>query len=276
MNVWPNRRQTRPKGEPIWIQPLIQDEIPTTPEQTGSFNGNGFPFYGPHLLTGVDKLHDEGLIGTGIKVGIIDTGVDYYHPALGGCFGPGCKIAGGFDFAGDNPNMTVPGIVNLRLVLTSDADPLDCEGHGTHVAGILAADARHANASQPFVGVAPGVTIMAYKTAVCNETILTDAVVAAMARALDDKVDIVSMSIGEPEGWPEDSLTIMANRLVDQGIFVSISTGNEGQAGLFDANSPASGRNILAVAEIDNIVIPEWYAITSDGQQVVKFLSRAC
>jgi len=156
--------------------------------------------------------------------------------------------------------------------LTSDADPLDCEGHGTHVAGILAADARHANASQPFVGVAPGVTIFAYKVAVCNGTIIVDAAVAAMAQAFDDKVDIVSMSFGEPDGWPEQSMTIIATRLVDQGIFVSIAAGNEGQAGLFDASAPASGRNILAVAEIDNIVIPEWNAVASEGQQVVKLL----
>ena len=63
-------------------------------------------------MTGVDKLHDEGLIGHGILVGILDTGVDYNHPALGGCFGPGCKIAGGTDLVGnayDGTNTPVPG-----------------------------------------------------------------------------------------------------------------------------------------------------------------------
>ena len=46
-------------------------------------------------MTGVDKLHKEGIKGAGIIVGIVDTEVDYTHPALGGCFGPSCKIAGG-------------------------------------------------------------------------------------------------------------------------------------------------------------------------------------
>lgn len=224
------------------------------------------------MLTGVDQLHNEGLIGTGIKVGLIDTGVDYTHPALGGCFGPGCKVAGGFDFAGDNPNTIIPGILDISLVLTVDGDPMDCDGHGTHVTGILAADARHANATQPFVGVAPGVTVFAYKAAVCNSSIFPDAVVAAMARAIDDKVDIVSMSIGEVDGWPEQMIAILANRLVDQGIFVSAAAGNEGPAGLFDANSPASGRNILAVANADNLVIPQFNALTSEGDQIVKSL----
>lgn len=58
----------------------------------------------------------------------IDTGIDYYHPALGGCFGEGCLVAYGFDLVGDDydgSNTPVP-----------DPDPLDtCEGHGTHVAG---------------------------------------------------------------------------------------------------------------------------------------------
>jgi subtilisin family serine protease len=72
-----------------------------------------FPFYPPHALTGVDKLQAEGLNGTGIKIGIIDSGVDYRHPALGGCFGPGCKVAGGTDFVGDlfnGTNTPIPGI----------------------------------------------------------------------------------------------------------------------------------------------------------------------
>ena len=104
-------------SRPRWEAEPIQ--IPTKPILTGSFDGSGFPFSGPHLMTGVDKLHNEGLIGTGVKIGIIDTGVDYTHPALGGCFGPGCKVAGGFDFAGDDNNSVIPGILNLFSLFDS-------------------------------------------------------------------------------------------------------------------------------------------------------------
>ena len=72
----------------------------------------GFPFYGPHTMTGVDKLHDQGFIGTGVQIGIIDSGVDFTHPALGGCFGRGCKIAGGADLVGsqyNGNNGSIPG-----------------------------------------------------------------------------------------------------------------------------------------------------------------------
>lgn len=159
--------------------------------------------------------------------------------------------------------------------MTSDSDPLDCQGHGTHVAGILAADARHANASQPFVGVAPGVTIFAYKTSVCNGTIFNDVAVAAMARAHDDQMDIVTMSLGESGGWPEEAVTTLANRLVQNGTFVSIAVGNSGDAGLFNAPFPGSGRNILAVTGAENIVIPGWSAVTSEGQEIVSWFPKA-
>jgi subtilisin family serine protease len=68
--------------------------------------------------------------------------VDYTHPALGGCFGPECRVAYGYDFVGDaytGDNVPIP-----------DDDPRDnCNGHGTHVAGIIGAK------DLQFTGVAP-------------------------------------------------------------------------------------------------------------------------
>jgi subtilisin family serine protease len=68
--------------------------------------------------------------GKGVRVVVIDTGVDYYHPALGGCFGEGCKISFGYDFVGDDYDYT--------YIPVEDPDPLaTCTGggHGTHVLG---------------------------------------------------------------------------------------------------------------------------------------------
>lgn len=77
-------------------------------------------------MGGIDKLHTLGIKGSGIKIGIVDTGVDYRHPALGAGFGPGKKIAGGYAFVSDNGTAI------------SSPDPLTTcfgGGHGTHVAG---------------------------------------------------------------------------------------------------------------------------------------------
>lgn len=57
--------------------------------------------YTAHQSTGVDKLHEQGIYGKGVKVAIVDTGIDYNHPALGGGFGSGFKVAGGYDYVGD-------------------------------------------------------------------------------------------------------------------------------------------------------------------------------
>lgn len=56
--------------------------------------------YSIHHMTGVDKLHEAGILGKGVKVAIIDAGIDYNHPALGGGFGPGFKVVGGYDLVG--------------------------------------------------------------------------------------------------------------------------------------------------------------------------------
>lgn len=84
----------------------------------------------PLLSVNIQKLHDEGIRGKGVQIGIIDSGVDYRHPALGGGFGPGYKIAFGYDFVGDNYDGT-----NTPM---PSPDPLaTCPegGHGTHTLG---------------------------------------------------------------------------------------------------------------------------------------------
>ncbi len=83
-------------------------------------------------MTGVDKAHAAGIKGKGIKIGIIDTGVDYRHPSLGACFGPNCKVAFGYDFVGDayDPDAKIPPVESPNPLATCVAG-----GHGTHVSG---------------------------------------------------------------------------------------------------------------------------------------------
>jgi subtilisin family serine protease len=77
-----------------------------------------------HQMTGVDKLRNEGYVGTGIKVAVVDTGIDYTHPALGGCFGEGCLVSFGADLVGDD----------FSSGIKPDADPFsDCDGHGMSI-----------------------------------------------------------------------------------------------------------------------------------------------
>lgn len=90
------------------------------------FPAEGTPLINPHMLTGVDKLHAQGMGGQGIRIAIIDAGIDPSHPALGAGYGPGFKVEGGFDFVGEEP-------------VTPDNSPITtCSNHGTATSSIAA------------------------------------------------------------------------------------------------------------------------------------------
>ncbi|KAI8170043.1 hypothetical protein K4K49_005461 [Colletotrichum sp. SAR 10_70] len=206
VNAWPNNI--------VSLEPLIQEEntLQAVPAVA-------------HVVTGVDKVHEKGIYGNGVKIGVVDTGVWYNHDALGGGFGEGFKVAGGYDFVGDQYWPFV------GYEKEPDEDPLDLLGHGTHVAGIIAGK------TADYVGVAPDATLYAYKV-MSRQLILW-------------KVDIITSSIGGSSGWAEEAWAVVASRLVEQGIVVTISAANSGSIGPFYGSSGSSGKNVLAIASAD-------------------------
>ncbi|KAK3387888.1 subtilisin-like serine protease [Podospora didyma] len=197
--------------------------------------------YSVHAFTGVDKLHASGVFGKGAVVAIVDTGTYYTHPALGGGFGPGFKVAGGYDLVGDASWPIGP--------KTPDLDPLDVLGHGTHVAGIIAGK------SEWYTGVAPEATLLSYKVFSDIDSTDEDTLIAAFLMAYEAGADIITSSIGGTSGWSDGAWATVASRLVDQGVVVTISAGNSGDDGPFYASSGSSGKNVIAVASTDASVI---------------------
>ena len=153
------------------IYPVMVISVPET------YSANLDPeLYSALALTGADIAQSElGYTGAGIKVAVMDTGIDYDHPDLGGCFGPGCRVAKGWDFVGDafNADDTSP---SYNPVPTPDPYPDDCNGHGTHVAGIIGVNGA-------VTGVAPDVTFGAYRVFGCDGSTTDDIMLAAMERA---------------------------------------------------------------------------------------------
>lgn len=153
-----------------------------------------------------------GTQGEGVRVGVIDSGIDYLHPALGGGFGPTFKVAGGYDFVNE------------------DDDPMDDQGHGTHVAGIITADAANLK------GVAPKVTLYAFKVLNAGGNGLMSDVIAAIERTVDpnddgdpsDRLDVVNMSLGAQGGHPDDAASVAVDNAVRLGVTFCISAGNAG------------------------------------------------
>ena len=107
------------------------------PEPTGAFEPNlAFAL----KLTGADIAQSRlGYTGRGIHVAVVDTGIDYDHPDLGGCFGQGCRVTNGYDFVGDDYDDEQKDST-WQPVPHPDPYPDDCYGHGTHVAGIIGAN----------------------------------------------------------------------------------------------------------------------------------------
>ncbi len=222
-------------------------------------------------LTGADIAQTElGLDGSGVTIAIMDSGLDYTLPEFGGCFGPGCKVRGGFDLVGDAYNAT-PGPA-FDPVPHPDADPLPCDpdvadraevlgagasdaAHGTHVAGIAAADGRGHTDDGQVVGVAPGAQLLAYRVFGCNGGTDSDVMAHAMELALADHADVLNMSIGAAfTNWPQYPTAVAADNLAAAGVTVVASIGNSGVNGgqLWSAGAPGVGRNVIGVASFDN------------------------
>jgi subtilisin family serine protease len=192
-----------------------------------------------------------------VRVGVIDTGLDYHHPDLGGGFGPNFRVSSGHDFVGNGftgGNTPVP-----------DADPDDCVGHGTHVAGIIGANGTH-------VGVAPGVTFGAYRVFGCSGSTTSDILIAAMERALNDGMQVVNISIGSAFAWPQYPTATAADRLVNKGVVVVASIGNEGMLGLYSASAPGLGKKVIGVGSIENnYVNMRTFTVSPDARVIPYF-----
>ncbi|KAI0455462.1 peptidase S8/S53 domain-containing protein [Xylaria acuta] len=239
--VWPNRIYDLPKDKVVWTGKSKDASVANALVKRQSSNDT----FSPHLMTQVDKLRAKGIIGKGIKIGVIDTGIDYTHPALGGCFGPGCLVSYGYDIVGDDYdgfNTPVP-----------DNDPYDgCAGHGSHVSGIIAAQANEYG----FTGAAPGVTLGMYRVFGCTGSAANDVLIEAYLRAFEDGSNIITASIGGSSGWSEDPWAVVVSRIVDAGVPCTVSAGNDGAAGLFYASTASNGKRVTSVASIDNWVTP--------------------
>ena len=159
--------------------------------------------------------------GKGIRIGVIDTGIDYLHPSLGGGFGENYKVARGHDF------------------VNGDNDPMDDNGHGTHVAGIIAGN------SDTLHGVAPDAELYAYKVLDSQGSGNASDVIAGIDQAIRDSVDIINLSLGTPDGYPDDALSTAVDNAVEAGIVVVVAAGN---SGAFESiNSPGLAKYALTV-----------------------------
>jgi subtilisin family serine protease len=204
-----------------------------------------------------------GFTGRGVHVAVMDSGIDYDHPDLGGCFGPRCRVSNGYDFVGDDYDEEVSD-PTWQPVPHPDPNPDDCLGHGTHVAGIIGARGA-------ITGVAPDVTFGSYRVFGCNGATSADVMLAAMERIYRDGADVLNMSIAEDlSSWPEAPTAKAASRLVAKGIVVVAGAGNNRPDGLWGGGAPGVGAEVISAASVDNLKVRvPAIALSPDGRGVV-------
>ncbi|KAK1255727.1 hypothetical protein MKX07_007986 [Trichoderma sp. CBMAI-0711] len=242
--VWPVQRYKRPANTTLSSTSSATDHLPNVSNllrRAASENDT----YAVHAQVQVDRLHAEGITGKGIRISIIDTGVDFNHPALGGCFGKGCVVSYGRDMVGDDydgSNTPVPG-----------PEPFStCDGHGTHVTGIIGALPN----PMGFVGAAPDATIGMYRVFGCSGDVGADVAISAVNQAFEDGADIITLSLGGASGWTEDPFSVAVSRIVSAGVVCTVANGNSGSAGLFLAGTPANGKGVTAVSSVESTLTP--------------------
>jgi hypothetical protein len=165
-------------------------------------------------------------LSTNIKVAIIDSGIDYTHPDLA------ANYAGGADFT------------------SPDNDPMDDHGHGTHVAGTIAAAMNNLTGSpaaeEGVTGVAPNALILAYKVCLADGTCSDFAIAQAIARAIADGAHVINMSLGGPE-FSQSSFDAVQDAW-NAGLVVVAAAGNDGTTAPF---YPAAHPNVISVGAFD-------------------------
>ena len=240
-------------------------------------NATSVPFLGtPTVWQGPPGLHGEH-----IKVAVLDTGIDYTHANFGGpgtvaafqaaaatstlpadptMFGPSApKVKGGTDLVGDKYDAGNP-----ASTPQPDPNPLDCGGHGSHVAGTIAGFGVSANGttySGPYdsttpgnsfligPGVAPLADIYSVRVFGCSGS--TNVVTEAIDWAVANNMNVISMSLGASFGSPDSADAVASTNAENSGIVVVAAAGNSGNIP-YITGAPAVADKAISVAAMDS------------------------
>lgn len=155
------------------------------------------------------------LDGKGMKVAIIDSGVDYTHPDLK------ANYIGGYD------------------TVDEDNDPMDGNVHGTHVAGIIAGNGK-------IKGIAPNASILAYRVMNDGGTGTTEDIIQGIEHAIQDGADVLNLSLGQDLNVPDQPVTMTLERAAKLGVTAVVSNGNDGPKP-WSVDAPGNASSVISV-----------------------------
>jgi subtilisin family serine protease len=246
-------------GQQLTVDSVMVEAIGKLPDVAGVWPEQRVK---TNLTESVPQIHadsiwiDLGCEADSIRVGIIDTGIDYTHPDLGGGYGPGYKVVGGYDF------------------VNGDADPMDDNGHGTHVSGIVAANGM-------LKGVAPkawlyGIKVLDYYGSGWEGDIISGIEFTIDPNGDDDfndKLDVANMSLGGEKLSEEDPMETAVANAISVGVTYCIAAGNDGFMGTESIGSPGTTPSAITVGgtNVEDESI-SWYS--SIGPAPISYLLK--
>jgi minor extracellular serine protease Vpr len=254
---------------------VVKESSFERPKAVGRFEKDAQGFEGGTSMDfiGATRVHQElGITGKGMRVGIIDSGIDYTHSMFKGSGDPEqfknidpdktfegfptAKVVGGIDLVGSkfNPGSGFPGV---RFPVPDD-NPIDEGGHGTHVAGTVAG---LGDGAKTYDGVAPDAELFAIKVFGKSGGTGDSVVIAALEYAMDpngdldpsDKLDVVNLSLGGGYGKPHIFYNEAVKNLVKGGVVMVASAGNSGHTS-YIVGAPSTADEAISVgASIDGM-----------------------
>jgi subtilisin family serine protease len=215
---------------------------------------------------GADEAHKLGYTGAGLRVGVIDTGIDYTHQMLGGpgresdykaidpskpsALFPNGKVVGGLDLVGSD--FDAASSLNTHHLPQPDPNPLDEGGHGSHVAGTIAGVGDGVNT---YSGVAPDAQLYAIKVFGKDGSTMDATVIAGFEFAVDpngdldpsDHLDLVNLSLGGNFGQPQILYNEAVRNVSRAGLLVVAAAGNSGPVD-YIVGAPSTADDAFSIA----------------------------
>ncbi|WP_417900937.1 S8 family serine peptidase [Bacillus haimaensis] len=204
----------------VWKDETVQLELP---DMEASASPSKMMDSIPQI--NVDKLHAENLTGKGIKVGVLDTGIDYNHPDLKDVY------KGGYDFVDNDNDPMEATYEDWKNSGLPERHPASGSAyyteHGTHVSGTIAGGQKN-GVDYAVKGVAPDVELYGYRVLGPYGSGATSGILAAIEKSIDDQMDVINLSLGASTNNPLYPTSVAVNNAMLQGVVAVVAAGNSG------------------------------------------------
>ena len=246
----------------IYKNDTVQLELPVE-SQTKSQDPEISPLMHDSLNDmNVAKLHEEGIKGKGMKVGVLDTGIDYNHPDLKD------NYKGGYDFVDEDDSPMEATYEDCKKANEANPDMYPeihpgsgssyYTSHGTHVSGTVAANAKNTDSEFAVTGVAPESDLYVYRVLGPYGSGSFEDIIQGVEMAVEQGMDVINLSLGADNADPLSPISIACDNAMLAGTTTVLANGNAGPS-LSTVGTPASSKLSISIgASTTAIKLPKY------------------